>query len=109
MSNSDSTRRRHTAEFKHQAVMLVTKQGLSLAEAARRLGIHSNLLRNWKRSLEKNGAPASPKQPSALEAENARLRAENERLRMEREILKKLPPGKNIPSYDIGVEMRDLS
>lgn len=73
MRDSDSTRRRHTAEFKHQAVMLVTKQDLSLAEAARRLGIHSNLLRNWKRSLEKNGAPASPKQPSALEAENARL------------------------------------
>jgi transposase len=39
--------------------------------------------------LETNGPPASPRQPSVLEAENTRLRAENERLRMEREILKK--------------------
>ncbi len=77
------------SEFKQEAVRLVTQRGLSLAEAARRLGIHANLLRNWKQSLEKHGAPASPQQPSALEAENTRLRAENERLRMEREILKK--------------------
>jgi transposase len=76
-------------EFKQEAVQLVMQQGLSLSEAAQRLGIHSNLLRNWKNSFEKNGQSASPRQPSALEAENARLRAENERLRMEREILKK--------------------
>ena len=84
-----SSRRTFTGEFKQEAVLLVTQQGLSLAEAARRLGIHPNLLRNWKKSLEKNGQPASPRQPTALEAENARLRAENERLRMERDILKK--------------------
>ena len=89
LTHSVSTRRRYTSEFKQEAVRLVTQQGLSLAEAARRLGIHANLLRNWKQSLEKHGAPAGPQQPSALEAENARLRAENERLRMEREILKK--------------------
>lgn len=95
-SGSDSTsdsvgsvRRRHTAEFKQEAVRMVTQQGLSLAEAARRLGVHENLLRNWKKSFEKNGTPASPAQPSALEAELLRLRAENERLRMERENLKK--------------------
>jgi transposase len=53
------------------------------------LGVHPNLLRTWKISFEKNGQPASPRQPTALEAEVTRLRAENERLRMEREILKK--------------------
>ena len=84
-----SSRRTYTFEFKQEAVQLVTVQGLSLAEAGRRLGIHANLLRTWKHSFEKNGEPVSPRQPSALEAENARLRAENERLRMEREILKK--------------------
>jgi transposase len=76
-------------EFKQEAVLLVTKQGLSLSEAARRLGIHANLLRIWKKSFEMNGASVQPRQPTALEAENSRLRAENERLRMEREILKK--------------------
>lgn len=84
-----SSRRTYTAEFKQEGVLLVTKQGLSLAEAARRLGIHANLLRTWKQSFETNGPPASPRQPTALEAEVTRLRAENERLRMEREILKK--------------------
>lgn len=62
------TRRRHTVEFKQEAVRMVTQQGLSLAEAARRLGIHENLLRTWKKSFEKNGPLVSPAQPSALEA-----------------------------------------
>ena len=83
------SRRTYTLEFKQEAVGLVTQQGLSVAEAARRLGIHPNLLRTWKQSLEKNGPPAHPRQATPLEVENARLRAENERLRMEREILKK--------------------
>src|SRR3989304_8196751 len=84
-----SSRRTYTREFKQEPILRVTKQGLSLSEAGRRLGVHANLLRTWKISLEKNGPPASPRQPTALEVENARLRAENERLRMEREILKK--------------------
>lgn len=83
------TRRRHTMEFKQEAVRMVTQQGLSLAEAARRLGVHENLLRNWKKSFEKHGPPVSAAQPSALEAELMRLRTENEQLRMERDILKK--------------------
>jgi transposase len=84
-----SSRRTYTLEFKQEAVLLVTKQGLSLSEAARRLGIHPNLLRTWKASLARKGPLANSRQPTALETENARLRAENERLRMEREILKK--------------------
>jgi transposase len=94
MSKSSSgktcgVRRRLTVEFKQQAVQMVTEQGLILAEAARQLGIHENLLRYWKKSIETKGVPASPAQPSALEAELIRLRAENERLKMERDILKK--------------------
>lgn len=84
-----SSRRTYTREFKQEAVLLVTKQGLSVPEAARRLGVHANLLRNWKRRFEEQGPAAGPRQPTALEAENTRLRAENDRLRMEREILKK--------------------
>ena len=84
------SRRTFSTEFKQEAIQLVTKQGLSAAEAAGRLGIDTNLLRKWKQAHEQQGlVVASPRQPSALEAENARLRAENERLRMEREILKK--------------------
>jgi transposase len=83
------SRRTFTAEFKQEAVQLVAQQGLSVSEAAVRLGINPNLIRKWKQVQEQGPVVASSRQPSALEAENTRLRAENERLRMEREILKK--------------------
>ena len=86
-----STRRAFTSEFKIEAVAMVLRQGLSVAEVARRLEIGQNLLRKWREQLAAEGsrAFAAKPQPSALEEENRRLRAENDRLRMEREILKK--------------------
>ena len=41
-------RRKYDREFKIEAVKLVTERGTSVAEAARNLGIHENLLRTWK-------------------------------------------------------------
>ena len=86
-----SKRRVFTREFKVEAVALVSRQGLSFAEAARRLEIGQNLLRKWRDQLAEGGSKAfaAKAQPTALEEENRRLRAENDRLRMEREILKK--------------------
>ena len=84
-------RRTYTAEFKTEAVKLVTEQGYSVAEAARSLGIHETLRRSWKQALEAQGAHAFPgngKLPP-LEEELRRLRAENKRLLAERDILKK--------------------
>ena len=84
-------RRTYTAEFKTEAVKLVTEQGYSVAEAARSLGISENLIRNWKQALQTRGGQAFPGQgnPSLQEQELARLRAENKRLLAERDILKK--------------------
>ena len=84
-----SKRREFTREFKVEAVSLVSRQGLSVAEAARRLEIGQNLLRNWRKQLAADGSKAfaAQAQPTALEEEVRRLRAENNRLRMEREIL----------------------
>jgi transposase len=81
------TRRRHSEEFKQEAVKLVFDQQLSVAEAARNLGIHPNLLRNWKRHFEAESEDTSLTEDERMEI--ARLRAENRRLRMERDILKK--------------------
>ncbi len=81
------SRRKFTDEFKQEAVKLVTLNGLTVAEAARNLGIHPNVLRNWKLNFE-----ADQEDPTLTEDERmemARLRAENRRLRMERDILKK--------------------
>jgi len=86
-----ATRRTYTREFKLEAVQLLTGQGLSVAEAARRLGVSENLLRKWRQPLEAEGKQAFPGHGSLppLEAELHRLRAENKRLRAEQEILKK--------------------
>ena len=44
-------RRSYTGEFKLEAVRLVSEQGYSLAEAARNLGMHANLLASWLANL----------------------------------------------------------
>ena len=81
-------KRQYTEEFKREAVKLVTEQGYSLAEAARSLGLHENLIRQWRRKF------AQEKQGTEIMSESEReelkrLREENRRLRMERDILKK--------------------
>jgi transposase len=85
---SRTKRRQHSEEFKREAVKLVTEQGYSVAEAARNLGVHANLLRTWK---QKFGREAAEEQDLTEDErmELARLRAEVKRLRMERDILKK--------------------
>jgi transposase len=81
----------YTAEFKLQAVKMITDQKLSVAEVARRLGVGENLLRTWKKALEERGEAAFPGQgtPTPADDELRRLRAENARLRAERDLLKK--------------------
>ena len=44
-------RRTYTDEFKREAVKLLSEQRYSLAEAARNLGVHANLLRTWRRKI----------------------------------------------------------
>jgi transposase len=83
-------RKSSTREFKLQALRMITEQGLSIAEAARRLGIGENLLRNGKKAAAKLGADAFPGNGNLLPAEDEprKLRAEVTRLRAERDLLK---------------------
>ena len=80
----------YTSEFRQQAVELITRDGLGLAEAARRLSISPKTLTNWV-GRAKGGGPAavSRREVTEAEAELSRLRRENAELRMERDILKK--------------------
>ena len=84
-------RKTYTAEFKVQAVRMVTDQKLSVAEAARRLGVGENLLRLWKKAFLDRGTDAFPGHGNPVPADDElrRLRAENARLRAERDLLKK--------------------
>lgn len=85
------TRKTYTAEFKQQAVLMITQQGLSVAEAARQLGVSENCLRLWKKAALELGSKAFPGQGnlSPQDQEIRRLRDENIRLAAERDLLKK--------------------
>lgn len=107
------SKRRHTAQFKFEAVELMNERlmaGVTLQRVSEELEIGPDLLRVWgkqvaaapedatpeqifpgpgkKRVLEgkPRGQPAIPRTPGE---ELAQLRRENERLRMERDFLKK--------------------
>lgn len=81
------THKQYSAEFKEEAVALVTDQGYTIPEAAKSLGINTNMLYRWKDKLE---AKNSGNQVTETEREELlRLRKENRNLRMEKEILKK--------------------
>lgn len=100
-------RRHFTVEFKQQAVELVLKEGLSVAEAARRLDVRPNLLRRWRSQLDQvSKGSHQVVQQTALEAECRRLREENVRLRMEREILKKRRPSSRRSRDEIPLHRR---
>jgi len=83
-------RQYYTEEFKLEAVKLIRESGLKLSEAANRLNIPSQTLKNW---LYRNKIPvstASSRKPlTDLEAEVSRLRKELAESRLEAEILKK--------------------
>lgn len=53
-------RKNYTAEFKREAVRLVTHKDYSFSQAASRLGINTNMLRRWKRKFEAQGNGAFP-------------------------------------------------
>jgi transposase len=84
-------RKNYTAEFKREAVRLVTEQGYSMSQAARNLDININMLRRWKKQINEQGQDAFPGKGRLLpdQEELYHLREENKRLRMERDILKK--------------------
>ena len=79
-----------TNEFKEESVKLVVDGGLTVAEAARRLSIPSQPLKNWvtKHRTGGLGGPGS-RSVSKLEAEVSKLRKELAETRIEKEILKK--------------------
>ena len=79
--------KQYPKEYKEEAVSLVLEQGYSVPEAAKSLGIASNMLYRWKEQIEsqQEGKTLSVDEREELN----RLRKENKNLRMEKEILKK--------------------
>ena len=84
-------RRTFTREFKLAAVKLVTERGIAKSQAARDLGIHVNVLRNWIEDFKRDERQAFPGRGKmrADDAEVVRLKRELADAKAERDILKK--------------------
>lgn len=84
-------RRKFSREYKLEAVKLVQDRGVTVAQAARDLDIHENVLRKWVKEFRVDPQQAFPghghMKPEQLEIE--RLRREVIKLKAERDILKK--------------------
>ena len=83
------SRRSYSAEFKREAVRMVTADR-TMSDVARSLGIDRSVLRAWKVAFDKDGDAAFGGAPvDDRDAEIARLRRELQQAREERDILKK--------------------
>jgi transposase len=84
-------RRTFTREFKLEAVKLVTERGMTRSQAARDLGIHVNVLRNWIEDFKRDEKQAFPGRGKLRteDAEIAKLKRELADAKAERDILKK--------------------
>ena len=84
-------RRTFTREFKLEAVKLIQARGVTVAQAARDLGVHGTVLRRWVQECAADSQQAFPGQGQMKpeQAELARLRREVIKLTAERDILKK--------------------
>lgn len=86
-------RRKFSREFKLEAVRLIKDRGVAVAQAARDLDVHENVLRKWVRELSGDPQHAFPghgqMKPEQLEID--RLRKEVAKLKAECDILKNRP------------------
>ncbi len=86
-------RRKYDAEFKRQAVQLSMEEGRTVVSVAEGLGIHKDLIYQWRRRLREKGELAFPGNgKQLLTAEQDRIRQLEKRLKEteeERDILKK--------------------
>ena len=85
------TRKKYSKEFKLDAISLVTEQGYTRIEAAKSLGINTNMLGRWiKESQQEDGqAFRGNGKLTPEQAEIRKLKAQVKRLEMEKDILKK--------------------
>ena len=96
------TNKQYSKEYKEAAVALIRDQGYTVPEAAKSLGIASNVLYRQKDKIASDleGISLSTDEREEL----IRLRKENKNLRMEKEILKKASVG--MPHHFFAKEMK---
>jgi transposase len=86
-------RRTFSAEFKAEAVRLITERraaGGTLAQVSRELDVRADQLRAWLRQVRDRTGPAASLPGETLEQENRRLRRELAVARQEQAFAKKV-------------------
>jgi transposase-like protein len=87
---SDMAQYKHySKDFKLQAARLVTENGYSLKDAAKKLGVSAWSIRYWINKFRQTAELPTQNQAQSPAEELKQLRKENARLRMEVDILKK--------------------
>ncbi|MGD9110044.1 MAG: transposase [Phycisphaerales bacterium] len=81
--------RKYSKDFKLQAAKLVTEQGYSYDQAAKRLGTTGFSVRHWVKKFQQTGELPSKEESQPKIDEIRQLRKELAQLRMENDILKK--------------------
>lgn len=84
-------RKHYTKEFKLDAISLVLDQGLTIAEAARSLGIRANMLGRWIRESQADTNDQAFRGNGKLTPEQEEIRSlksQIKQLKLERQILK---------------------
>ena len=81
-------RRKYTAEYKQEAVLLAQKSDIPIAQVARNLGINDNVLRRWIKEHTDPGKKPFPGHGSPRDEEMARLKKELQQVKKERDFLK---------------------
>lgn len=83
-------RRRHSPEFKADAVAACTRPGVSIASVALANGVNANLLRRWVLAAEGDAVRSAPERPASF----VQLQVEQPR------------PASPAPPTDIRIELR---
>jgi transposase-like protein len=81
--------RKYSKDFKLQASRLVTEQGYSYQQAAKKLGTTGWSIRNWVQKFQQTGELPSKQETQPKIDEIRQLRKELAQLKMENDILKK--------------------
>jgi putative transposase len=105
MTKKNAKRRRHSTEFKAEAVRLVESRGdRTVGEIAQSLGVAESLLHIWKKQAEVSGS-ATRDRGESVDQELARLRSENADLKRDRDALVKsiavFGEGPEVSSFEI--------
>ena len=82
------SRRKFSAEYKQEAVLLVQQSESPISEIARNLGLNDNVLRRWVKEHAEPGKQAFPGHGNPRDEEIAQLKRELLQTKKERDFLK---------------------